>query len=161
MFGQECKYQIDLVLPIAPGHEIANYDFTRWLNEQFMEAHMNAREILGYRQGRQKKLYQKNVFGTNARRENSAFCTAKSKIKEVFSTIKSIKVNYKISKDTNSKKWQIVHYNRLKPVKEEDELRRMETRSFHQEKWPSRQKLYDQEVHIEKNNKTFTPEITS
>ena len=46
-------------------------------------------------------------------------------------------------------------------MKEEDELPRMETRSSHQEKWPSRQNTYDQEVHIEENNKTFTPEITS
>ena len=71
------------------------------------------------------------------------------------------KVNYKISKDTNSMKWQRVHYNRLKPVKEEDELLRVETRSYHQEEWPSRQNTYDQEVHIEENNKAFTPENTS
>ena len=47
VFGQECKYPIDLLLPKAPGHEIANYEITRWLNEQFREAHMNARETLG------------------------------------------------------------------------------------------------------------------
>ena len=46
-------------------------------------------------------------------------------------------------------------------MKEEDELPRMDTRSSHQEKWPSRQNTYDQEVQIEENNKTFTPEITS
>ena len=56
VFGQECKYPIDLLLPKAPDHEIANYEITRWLNEQFREAHMNARETLGYRQGRQKDL---------------------------------------------------------------------------------------------------------
>ena len=37
----------------------------------------------------------------------------------------------------------------------------METRSSHQENWPSRQNTYDQEVHIEEDNKTFTPEITA
>ena len=74
---------------------------------------------------------------------------------------KTSEVNYKISKDANAKKWQIVHYNRLKPVKEEDELPRMETRSSHQEKWPSRQNTNDQEVAIEVNNQTFTPEIIS
>ncbi|XP_075258359.1 uncharacterized protein LOC142350397 [Convolutriloba macropyga] len=143
VFGQECNYPVDLLLPKAPGHENANYEFTRWLNEQFREAHMNARETLGYRQGRQKDLYQKNVFGEESQER------------------KTSEVNYKISKDTTSKKWQIVHYNRLKPVKEEDELPRMETRSSHQEKWPIRKYRYDQEVHIEENNKIFTPEITS
>ena len=46
-------------------------------------------------------------------------------------------------------------------MKEEDELPRMETRSSHQEKLPSRQNTYDQEVHIEENNQTFIPEVTS
>ena len=45
-------------------------------------------------------------------------------------------------------------------MKEEDELPRMETRSSHQEKWPSRQNTYDQELHIEEHNTTFFPEIT-
>ena len=63
VFGEECKYPIDLLLPKAPGHEIANYEFTKWLNEQFREAHMNTRETLGYKQKRQKDMYQKNVFG--------------------------------------------------------------------------------------------------
>ena len=40
VFGQECKYPIDLLLPKAPGHEIAKYEFARWLNEQFREANM-------------------------------------------------------------------------------------------------------------------------
>ena len=87
-FGQECKYPIGLLLPKAPGHEIANYKFTRWLNEQFREAHMNARETLGYRQGRQKDLLQKNVFGEELKPgESLAFRTPKSKINEVFSSL--------------------------------------------------------------------------
>ena len=56
VFGQESKYPIELLLPNAPGHKIANYDFTRWLNEQFREAHMNARETLGNKQKRQKDM---------------------------------------------------------------------------------------------------------
>ena len=59
----QIQYPIDLLVPKAPGHKIANYEFTRWLNEQFKGAHMNARETLGYRQKRQKDFYQKNVFG--------------------------------------------------------------------------------------------------
>ena len=63
VFRQECKYPIDLQPPKAPGHKIVNYEFTRWLNEQFREAHMNARETLGYKQERQKDMYQKYFFG--------------------------------------------------------------------------------------------------
>ena len=171
MFGQECRYPIDLLLPKAPGHVIANYEFTRWLNEQFMEAHMNAKETLRYRQGRQKRFVpEKRLWrGTKAKRESLASCTPKTKSRKFFFPWigpykvieRTSEVNQKFSKGTNSKKWQIVHYNQLKPVKEEDELHRMETRSSDQEKWPNLQNTYDEEVHIEENNKNFTPEITS
>ena len=167
VFEQECKYPIDLLLPKAPGHEIANYDFTIWLNEQFREAHMNARETLGYRQGRQKDLYQKNVFGKELKPGEKVWLFAPQKAKSrkfflpwigPYNIIeRTSEVNYKITKDTSSKKWQIVHYNRLKPVKEEDKLPRMETRLSHQENWASRQNTYDQEVHIEENKKFFHP----
>ena len=98
-----------------------------------------------------------------------AFRTPKSKIKEVFffpgsdhiTSSKGPQKSTKKSQKTQLKKGQIVHYNRLKAVKEEDELPRMETRSSHQEKWLRRQNTCDQEIHIEENNKTFTPEITS
>ena len=171
VFGQECKYPIELLLPKAAGHETANYEFTRGLKEQFREAHMNARETLRYRQERQKDLYQKNVFGKELKPGQKVLLFAPKKAKSVkfflpwigpYNIIeKSLEVNYKIPKNTNSKKWQIVHYNRLMPEKEEDELLRMQTRSSHREKWPSRQKKYDQEVHIEENNQIFTPEVTS
>ena len=171
VFGQECKYPIDLLLPKAPGHEIANYEFTRWLNEQFREAHMNAREKLGYRQERRKDLYQKNVFGDVLKPGEKVWRFAPQKVKSrkfflpwigPYNIIeRTSEVNYKISKDTNSKKWQIVHYNRLKPVMVEDKLPRMETISSLQEKWPSRHNTYVQEVRIEENNQTFTPEFTS
>ena len=52
VFGQECKYPIDS--REHPGHEINNYDFKRWLKEQFRDAHMKARETLGNRQEGQK-----------------------------------------------------------------------------------------------------------
>ena len=124
---------------------------------------MNAREILG--------LYQKNVFEEELKPGEKVwfFASQKAKSRKFFLPWigpyniieRNSEVNYKISKDTNSKKWQIVYYNRLKPVKEEHELPRMETRSSHQEKWPSRQNTYGHEVHIEEDNKTFTPEITA
>ena len=171
VFGQECKYPIDLLLPKAPGHEIAKCEFARWLNEQFREAHMNARETLVYKQERQKDMYQKNVFGEELKPGERVwlFAPHKAKSKKFFLPWdgpyniieKTSEVNYKISKDANAKKWQIVHYNRLKPVKEENELPRMETRSSHQEKWPSHQNTNDQEVPIEVNNQTFTPEVIS
>ena len=171
VFGQECKHPIDLLLPKATGHEIANYEFTRWLNEQFRQAQMNARETLGYKPETQKNLYQKNVFGEELKPGEKVWLFAPEKAKSrkcflpwvgPYNIIeRTSEVNYKISKNKNSKKWQIVHSNRLKPVKEEDELPRMETRSSHQEKWPSRQSTYDQEVHIDKNNQTFIPKVIS
>ena len=57
VYGKECKYPIDLLLPEAPSHE-----FTRWLEEQFLEAHLNARETLGCNQERQKDGYHKEVW---------------------------------------------------------------------------------------------------
>ena len=43
VFGQECRYRIDLFLPKAPGQEIRKYEFTRWLEEQFRGAHERKR----------------------------------------------------------------------------------------------------------------------
>ena len=144
LFGQECKYPIDLLLPKAPGHEIAKYEFTRWLNEQFREAHTNARETLGYKQERQKDMYQKNVFGEELKPGERVwlFALREPKSKKFFVPSdgpynineKTSEVNYKISKDAKAKKWQIVHYNRLKPVKDDEISPRMETRSSHYEK---------------------------
>ena len=132
---------------------------------------MNARETLGYKPERQKDLYQKNVFGEELKpgEKVSLFAPEKAKSRKFFLPWvgpyniieRTSGVNYKISKNTNSKKWQIVHSNRLKPVKEEDELPRMEKRSSHQEIWPSRQSTYDQEVHIEEKNQTFIPKAIS
>ena len=118
-----------------------------------------------------KKICNRKTYrrGTEARRDNLASCIPKSKIKEVYSSLgrpyniieKTSEVNYKISKDTNSKKWQRVRYNRLKPVEEKNELPRMETRSSHQDKRPSRQKTYEEQNQIKENNQTFTPKIIS
>ena len=114
VFGQDCKYPIGLLLPKAPGHEFANYEFTIWLNEKFREAHMNARETLGYGQGRQNDLYQKNVFGEELKPGENVWLFAPPKCKIKFfcpwigpyNIIKrTSEVNYKISKDANSKKW--------------------------------------------------------
>ena len=110
VFGRECNYPIDLLLPKAPGHEISNYEITRWLN--------------GYRQGRQKYFYQKNVFAEELK-PGETVAPQKAKSRRFFLPWigpyniieRTSEVNYKISKDTNSKNWQIVHYNRLKPVK--------------------------------------------
>ena len=108
VFGQECKYPIHLLLPKAPGHEIVNYEFTRWLNEQFGEAHVNARETLGYRK-RQKDLYQKNVFGEELKPGEKVWLFAPQKAKSrkfflpwirPYNIIeRTSEVNYKISKD--------------------------------------------------------------
>ena len=77
LLAQECKYTVDLLLPKAHGYETDNYEITRWLNERFREAHMNARERLDYRQQTQKDMYQKNVFDEKLKQGESVwlFCT--------------------------------------------------------------------------------------
>ena len=76
-------------------------------------------------------------------RESLASCTPQSEIKKKiffpwdgpYNIIeKTSEFNYKISKDANAMKWQIVHYNRLKPVEDDERPPRMETRSSHYEK---------------------------
>ena len=81
VFGQECKYPTDLLLPKAPRYEIANFEFTRLHNEQFREAYMNARETLGYRQERQKDIYQKNIFGEELKQGDRVWPFAPHKTK--------------------------------------------------------------------------------
>ena len=81
VFGQECKYPVDLLLPKAPGHEIAKYEFTRWLKEQLREAHRNARE-----QPRKTERYlsEKRFWRRiEAGRESLAFCIPQSEIKKI------------------------------------------------------------------------------
>ena len=138
VFGQECKYPIDLLLQKAPGHEFANYEFTTWLNEQFREPHMNARLTPGCEQERQKDMYQKNVFWEELKPGERVwlFAPHKSKSKNFFPwdgpyniIEKTSEVNNKNSKDANAKKWQIAHYNRIKPVKDDERPPRMETKS--------------------------------
>ena len=63
VYGQECKNPIDLLLPKPADHKIQSYIFTRWIEEEFLEAHMNARETLGCNQERQKDRYHKEIFG--------------------------------------------------------------------------------------------------
>ena len=130
VFGQECKYPVDLLLPKAPGAKMPGHEFTEWLEGQFREAHMNARETLGGNQQRQKDYYQKTVFGDELKVGQKVWLFAPHKAKSrkfylpwdgPFIIVDKVsEVNYKISKENNAAKWQIVHYNRLKPYKEEE-----------------------------------------
>ena len=129
-FGQESKQSIYFLLPKAPRYEFAKYEFMRWLNEHFRDAHMNARETIGYKQERNKDMYQKNVFGKELMQRDRVvlFAPHRVKSKQNFFLLwsgpynvieKTSEVNLKISKDANSTRWQIVHENWLKPVKDE------------------------------------------
>ena len=131
VYGQECQYPIDLFYP-KPHDEPRNQkDFVEWLDETFREAHANARELLGVNQRRQKDLYHKKVFGNPFYEGEKVWLFAKHKSKsrkfflpwegpyEVLE--RTSEVNYKISKPNSPTKWKIVHFNLLKPFKEEDE----------------------------------------
>ena len=117
VYGQECKYPIDLLLPEAPSHEIQSYEFTRWLEEQFLEAHMNARETLGRNQERKKDGYHKEVFGESYRNgyRGWQFAPHNAKSGNFFLPWdgphvvleKTSDVHYKISKTGSSNQWQM------------------------------------------------------
>ena len=138
VYGQEFKYSIDLLLPEAPGHKIQIYDFFRWLVEQFLEAHMNARETLGCNQERQKDRHLKEVFGESYHYGDRVWLFAPHKVKSTKFFLpwdgpyvvleKTSDVHYKISKTGSSNKWQCVHYNRLKPKKKEPNQPKIFTR---------------------------------
>ena len=155
VYGQECKYPIDLLLPRTPGHEIQSYEFTRWLEEQFLEAHMNARETLGCNQERQKDRYHKEVFGESYRKGDQIwlFAPHKANSRKLFLpwdgpyvVLEKISdVLYKISKTGSSNKWQIVHYSRLKPVKEEPNQRRIFSRPSTGRRQPTGEAVEDLE----------------
>ena len=170
VFGQECKYPIDLLLPKAPGHEIVNYDFTRWLNVQFRVAH--TREI--WLKARKKVRYvSKKRFWRRieAGRERVwLFVHDKANSKKFFLPWdgpyniieKTSDVNYKTSKNANAKKWKIVHYNRLKPVKDDVRPPRMGARSSHYEKLQNQRNAdNNKEMANDENIQTFTPEVLS
>ena len=155
VYGQECKYPIDLLLPKTPGHEIQSYEFTRWLEEQFLEAHMNARETLGCNQERQKDRYHKEVFGESYRNGDQVwlFDPQKAKSRKLFLPWdgpyvvleKTSDVLYKIFQTGSSNKWQIVHYIGLKPVKEEPNQRKIFTRPSPGRRQPTGEAIEDLE----------------
>ena len=102
--------------------------------------------------------------------ESLAFCTPQREIKKIFLPWdgpynifeNTSEVNYKVSKDGNAKKWQIVHYNRLKPVKDDERSPRMEMRSSCYEKLQiQRNAENNKEMVNDENIQTFTPEILS
>ena len=99
---------------------------------------MNARENLGCNQLRQKDRYHKEVFGESYRNGDRVwlFAPHKAKSRKFFVPWdgpyvvleKTCDVHYKIPKTGSSNKWQIVHYKRLEPVKEQPNQRRIITR---------------------------------
>ena len=98
----------------------------------------------GYKQEGQKDMYQKNVFGEKLKPGERVwlFAPHKTKSKKFFSPWggpyniieETSEFKNKISKDANAKKWQIVQYNQIKPVKDDERPPRMQTRSSHYEK---------------------------
>ena len=118
----------------APGYGIKSNELTRWLEEQFLEAHMNARETMWFNQERQKPIPRRSLWRKLPQWwSNLAVRSRKVKSRKYFLPWdgpyvvleKTSDAHYKISKTGSCIKWQIiVHYNRLKLVKEEpDQLK--------------------------------------
>ena len=125
------------------------------VEEQFLEAHMNARETLGCNQQRQKDRNHKKVFGGSYRNGDRVwlFAPHRAKTRKYFllwdgSYVlleKISDVHYKISENGSSNKWQIVHYNRLKPVKEDPDQHKIVARSSPRRRQPTGEAVKDLE----------------
>ena len=121
---------------------------------------------------RQKGMYQKKVFGEklkpgervslfaprNAKSKNSSF----NGTDRTTSLRKRQRSITKFQRMRLQKKWHIVHYKQLKPVKDDERSPRMETRSFHYEKLQSQGNAgNNKEMANDENIQSFTPEFFS
>ena len=137
VYGQDCQYPIDLFYPKSDDGNPTT-PFVEWLDGQFREAHLHAREFLGHNQKRQKDRFHKKVFGEPYKVEDKVWMFAKHKQKSKkfynnwegpYVILKRISdVNYKIAKPTAKTKWKIVHFNNLKPYVDEDSVTKRQLR---------------------------------
>ncbi|MEL7181406.1 MAG: reverse transcriptase domain-containing protein, partial [Pseudomonadota bacterium] len=138
VYGAECQYPIDLFYPRQPGAESFDDGFVDDLGQVFREAHQQARVTLGTNQRRVKDAYHKKVHGDPYREGMRVwlFCKHKAISKKFnlpwegpYLVLERISdVTYKIAKEpVKEGRWQIVHYNRLKPYIAEAERPRRES----------------------------------
>ena len=130
VYGQECQYPIDLFYPRPHDQERSQDEFVEWLDGQFREAHMNARELLGCNQRRQKDQYHKKVYGKPYEPHDKVWVFDKrTKLSKKFFLPwegpyvvleRTSEVNYKVAKPNQLAKFRILHFNMLKPFVEEE-----------------------------------------
>lgn len=123
VFGEECKYPIDLLYPKPQPVELL--EVPQLITENFREAHEFARGQLGSTQRRQKDLYNKKVTGGTIMEGDKVWLFSPHKAKSrkfylpwdgPFEVLEKIsETNYKVAKPNDKRRWLIVHYNRLKP----------------------------------------------
>ena len=136
-YGKECQYPINLFYPRSDDGNPTT-PFVEWLNGQFREAHMHAREFMGQNQKRQKDRFHKKVFGEPYKVEDTVwvFAKHKQKSKKFYNNwegpcviLKRIsEVTYKIAKTTAKTKGEIVHFNNLKSHVDEDSMAKRQLR---------------------------------
>ena len=123
VYDAECQYPIYLFCPRQPCAEILDDGFVDDLGQVFREAHQQARVTLGTNQRRVKDVYHKKVHG-DPYCEVWLFRKHKAISKKFnlpwegpYLVLERISdVTYKIAKEpVKEGRWQIVHYNRLKP----------------------------------------------
>ena len=133
-----CQYSIDLFYPKSDNSN-PTIPFVEWLDGQFREAHMQARNFLGHNQKRQKDRFHKKVFGKPYKTEEEVWMFAKhrQKSKKFYNNWvgpyyvvlkRAWEVNYKFAKTTGKTKWKIVYFNNLKPYVDEDNIPRRQLR---------------------------------
>ena len=153
VYGAECQYPIDLFYPRQPGAESFDDGFVDDLGQVFREAHQQARVTLGTNQRRVKDAYHKKVHGDPYREGMRVwlFCKHKAISKKFnlpwegpYLVLERISdVTYKIAKEpVKEDRWQIVHYNRLKPYLAEAERPRREVNK-------AKQTVYDENTDSE------------
>ena len=132
VYGAECQYPIDLFYPPQLGAESLDDGFVDDLGQVFREAHQQARVTLGTNQRRVKDAYHKKVHGDPYCEGMRVwmFCKHKAISKKFnlpwerpYLVLERISdVTYKKAKEpVKEGRWQIVHYNRLKPYTAEAE----------------------------------------
>ena len=124
IFGREAQYPIDLFVPKPPGDpRLKLGEKAEELNERFYEIHREAQMTMGSEQRRQREYFNRKVHGEPFKEGDLVWLYEPHKAKsrkfylpwlgpfQVLS--RTSEVTYMVCK--RGKKWQKVHFNRLKP----------------------------------------------
>ena len=134
IFGREAQYSIDLFVPKPPGDpRLKLDDNAEELNERLYEIHKEAQMTMETEQRRQREYFNRKVHGEPFKERDLVWLfepyTAKSRKFSLpwhgpFEFLRrTSEVTYMSCKRGNKEKWQIVHFNCLKPFRGDPEVR--------------------------------------